>query len=461
MYKKFLAEHLYHGVSIEEIRLRIFVEDNNLDLELANALLSFYSIEQVRELIIIPDFYYRILEFINPTYSSTALGFIRDLVYFDYDPYYINIYDLNNKELDSLRRRLKLKNMFEVLVVNKKDINNVIKESNIEETTEEEIDFDNFDNLFEFLDGGNSTFDIDDLLDSLLQDEEITDEEYYLKESSVYYFDFLYSNILKNAILLSPEDEKAIFDKVDEREYYERFLNGNLRLAVHLALRYSFFYPNMQKDLIQVGFIGLMNAMKRFDSSLGYKFSTFATHHVKQQMNRFVQDHQSTIRIPVHKREELFKYTYTNTQYKLTNNAKPSMEFLAKELNISFEDLQEEIRLTNLSNNFSDLEKEDLVELFDSFSYDPTTEHIYLLMLKEEVLQILKNTLSAKEYFVLAERYGFNSLQSEKTLEEVGAILGVTRERIRQIQAKALRKLRNKKNLLELFDIMNEQRSGD
>lgn len=461
MFKRFYEEHSYQDTSIEEIRLKLFVHENRLDVALANDLLEFYSVNQIKELIIIPDFYYRIEEFVNPSYSSSVLGLIRDLVYYDYDPNHMNVHNLTENEVILLRKKLKINNIFDLFVDNEEDTH--VERTNVDtdSTNVDDLEFEEFDNLIDFLDGGWNNIDLEDVLNEQYEDESVSEEEYYFRESEFKYIDFLYKYVLKDAVLIDAKDEKAIFDKIHDKNYYLRFLNGNLRLVVYMAFRYSFYYGHMTQDLIQAGFIGLMNAMKLFDSSLGFKFSTFAVNHIRQQIVRFIHNYQSLIRIPVHRRERLSKISNLKYQYRITNSVGPTIRYLSQEFNITISEMEEEIRLLNLSSNFSELTEDQLVKLHHSYCYDPTSEYIYIMTLRENIERILSDSLTSRECFVIKERFGLTLEGKGKTLKEIGIKIGVTRERVRQIEATAHRKLIRNRTMRQLFDIMKAKQSGD
>lgn len=454
MFEKLLDDHISNDSSIEETRLKLYAQSVGVDCLLVEKLLVQYNVEQVEELIVIPDFFERIEEFVNPNLSAQAIGLIRDLVYTDYYPGDFNISELSNTEIKLLRSKLKVKNIREILSENREEVNDDFIGVDIEETTEEDVDFENFDNFFDFLDGGNLQNDLNDYFDVESQEEEMSEEEFYLNYSDLTYLDFLYNRVLSKAILLNPKDEKAIFDMTHEKEYYDRFFHGNMRLAVRTAFRFSFSFNYMQKDLIQAGFLGVLKAMERFDSNLGFKFSTYAMNHIKQQISRYIQDFQSVVRIPVHKRESLSKLSRLISSYTVDNFVKPDIEYISNELGLSQEEILNDIELIEQCVDFSDLSLSRLCKLYSSHFSNPTTEYIDYITKKEIVESVIFNTLNEREIFVLSHRYGLNSEFREHTLEEIGNMLGVTRERIRQIESKSLRRLKKNRELNELFDIM-------
>ena len=332
----------------------------------------------------------------------------------------------------------------------------------------EELDYDveQVDKLYSMLEGQNIEIveegaSLDDDLDKL--DLEGEDGEDALDLSFVDDVNIddpvkVYLKEIGRVPLLSPDEEVELAQRMAEGDAYakKRLAEANLRLVVSIAKRYV--GRGMQfLDLIQEGNLGLIKAVEKFDHTKGFKFSSYATWWIRQALTRAIADQARTIRIPVHMVETINKVKKVSSQLLHQNGHDPTAEEIAAALDMPVDKVREIMRVAqepvSLETPIGEEEDSHLGDFIPDDDAPAPADAASHTLLKEQLGEVLK-TLTPREEKVLRLRFGLEDGRS-RTLEEVGKEFNVTRERIRQIEAKALRKLRHPSRSKKLKDFLD------
>lgn len=260
--------------------------------------------------------------------------------------------------------------------------------------------------------------------------------------------------------ILSPAEEKELARLAAQGDdsAKKELIQANLRLVFNVAKKSIHSTTLSLCDLIQEGNMGLMAAVDKFNWKLGYKFSTYATWWIRQAITRAIADQARTIRIPVHMVETITKVKKISSQLLHQNGRDPTAEEIAAELEMPIERVREIMRIAqdpvSLETPIGEEEDSHLGDFIPDENAPEPTEAASQVLLKEQINQVL-GTLTEREEKVLRLRFGLEDGRS-RTLEEVGQMFNVTRERIRQIEAKALRKLRHPNRSNKVKDFLTD-----
>ena len=358
------------------------------------------------------------------------------------------------KELLSLAK--KKKNMLEY-----QEINDFFKDMPLEE--------DQFDKILETLEQNNV-----DVLRITDDDDDIPDEELILNEEDEVDMESIdlsipdgvgiedpvrmYLKEIGKVPLLSADEEIELAKRMEvgDEDAKKRLAEANLRLVVSIAKRYV-GRGMLFLDLIQEGNLGLIKAVEKFDYRKGYKFSTYATWWIRQAITRAIADQARTIRIPVHMVETINKLIRVSRQLLQELGREPTPEEIAKEMNMPEDRVREILKISqepvSLETPIGEEEDSHLGDFIQDDNVPVPADAAAFTLLKEQLVEVL-DTLTDREQKVLRLRFGLDDGRA-RTLEEVGKEFNVTRERIRQIEAKALRKLRHPSRSRKLKDYLD------
>ncbi|MCI8600677.1 MAG: RNA polymerase sigma factor RpoD [Oscillospiraceae bacterium] len=332
-----------------------------------------------------------------------------------------------------------------------------------------DIDIEQIDRLYDSLDSLNieiiEDFNIEEELDLNFEEDLTIDEDDPLFSADGIAIDDpvkVYLKEIGRVPLLSSDEEIKLAevmcgeDPDKAKEARKRLSEANLRLVVSIAKRYV--GRGMQfLDLIQEGNLGLIKAVEKFDHRKGFKFSTYATWWIRQAITRAIADQARTIRIPVHMVETINRVKKVSSQLLHKNGHEPSAEEIAEELEMNVDKVREILRVSqepvSLETPIGEEEDSHLGDFIPDDDAPSPVEAASHTMLREQLAAVLR-TLTPREEKVLSLRFGLVDGKS-RTLEEVGREFNVTRERIRQIEAKALRKLRHPSRSKKLKDFLD------
>ena len=354
----------------------------------------------------------------------------------------------------------------ELLALAKKKKNSLEYQEISEFFKDMELDADEFEKILDFLETNNidvlRIMDDDDIDDDIILDDE---DEVEVEKIDLSVPDGvsiedpvrMYLKEIGKVPLLSAEEEIELAKRMElgDQEAKKRLAEANLRLVVSIAKRYV-GRGMLFLDLIQEGNLGLIKAVEKFDYRKGYKFSTYATWWIRQAITRAIADQARTIRIPVHMVETINKLIRVSRQLLQELGREPSPEEIAAEMNMPVDRVREILKISqepvSLETPIGEEEDSHLGDFIQDDNVPVPADAAAFTLLKEQLEEVL-GTLTEREQKVLTLRFGLEDGRA-RTLEEVGKEFNVTRERIRQIEAKALRKLRHPSRSRKLKDYL-------
>ena len=373
---------------------------------------------------------------------------------------------VNNAEAEAAREKFQEK-LKELLSLAKKKKNMLEYQEISDFFADMQLDSDKFEKILDFLEANN--IDVlritdddadDDILLEVDDDDEIEVEKIDLSVPDGVSIEDpvrMYLKEIGKVPLLSAEEEIELAKRMElgDQEAKKRLAEANLRLVVSIAKRYV-GRGMLFLDLIQEGNLGLIKAVEKFDYRKGYKFSTYATWWIRQAITRAIADQARTIRIPVHMVETINKLIRVSRQLLQELGREPTPEEIAAEMNMPVERVREILKISqepvSLETPIGEEEDSHLGDFIQDDNGPVPADAAAFTLLKEQLEEVL-GTLTEREQKVLTLRFGLEDGRA-RTLEEVGREFNVTRERIRQIEAKALRKLRHPSRSRKLKDYL-------
>ena len=373
---------------------------------------------------------------------------------------------VNNAEAEAAREKFQEK-LKELLSLAKKKKNMLEYQEISDFFADMQLDSDKFEKILDFLEANN--IDVlritdddadDDILLEVDDDDEIEVEKIDLSVPDGVSIEDpvrMYLKEIGKVPLLSAEEEIELAKRMElgDQEAKKRLAEANLRLVVSIAKRYV-GRGMLFLDLIQEGNLGLIKAVEKFDYRKGYKFSTYATWWIRQALTRAIADQARTIRIPVHMVETINKLIRVSRQLLQELGREPTPEEIAAEMNMPVERVREILKISqepvSLETPIGEEEDSHLGDFIQDESIPTPVEATNQTLLHEQLDEVV-STLTEREQRVIKLRFGWDDGRP-RTLEEVGKEFNVTRERIRQIEAKALRKLRHPNRSRKLKDFL-------
>ena len=374
---------------------------------------------------------------------------------------------VNNAEAEAAREKFQEK-LKELLSLAKKKKNMLEYQEISDFFADMQLDSDKFEKILDFLEANN--IDVlritdddadDDILLEVDDDDEIEVEKIDLSVPDGVSIEDpvrMYLKEIGKVPLLSAEEEIELAKRMElgDQEAKKRLAEANLRLVVSIAKRYV-GRGMLFLDLIQEGNLGLIKAVEKFDYKKGYKFSTYATWWIRQAITRAIADQARTIRIPVHMVETINKFVRVQRQLLQELGREPYPEEIAEHMNMPVDRVREIQKISlepvSLETPIGEEEDSHLGDFIQDENVPVPAEAAAFTLLREQLEEVL-GTLTEREQKVLKLRFGLEDGRS-RTLEEVGREFEVTRERIRQIEAKALRKLRHPSRSRKLKDYLD------